>query len=363
MARIELVEVAHSYEPSPRDEREFALKSTNLVWEDGSANALLGPSGCGKTTLLSIVSGLVRPTRGRVLVDGADVTRRPTRARNIAQVFQFPVVYDTMSVYDNLAFPLRNRGLADATIRKRVDDVAAILGLEADLPRAAAGLGADAKQKVSLGRGLVREDVGAILLDEPLTVVDPQMKWLLRRKLRQAHERSGLTMIYVTHDQHEALTFASRVAVMRDGRVVQEGTPEELHERPTDAFVGYFIGSPGMNLVPAQLRDGGALVGAQLVPLAPGVAEAARRTGRPLTLGIRPEFLALAPPGTPGAVRASVRTVEDLGSRKIIHVSAADLVLKVKVDGETRVAAQGDVWLTFPPDRVMIYADGKAVAP
>ncbi len=361
MARIELVEVAHSYQRHPRGDEDFALKPTTLVWEDGSANAILGPSGCGKTTLLNIISGLVRPTRGRVLFNGQEVTGLDAARRNIAQVFQFPVVYDTMSTRDNLAFPLRNRKVPEAEVRRRVEDVAAMLGLEEALDRSAGMLGADAKQKLSLGRGLVRQDVAAILLDEPLTVIDPHVKWHLRRKLKEAHEQSRVTMIYVTHDQHEALTFADQVCVMRDGRIVQQGPPEALHEDPADAFVGYFIGSPGMNLFPVEVTPAGASAGGQVFGLPPATLARAREASGPFRLGIRPEFVRLARPGEPDALPARVRAVEDLGSHKIGHVAVGDLVLKLKVDGDAQLAAGGEVWLCFPASRLRLYAGGGQV--
>ena len=249
MARIELNEIAHSYKKNPKDESDYALKHIHNEWQDGGAYALLGPSGCGKTTLLNVVSGLLTPSQGRVLYDGKDVTNLPPEKRNIAQVFQFPVLYDTMSVFNNLAFPLRNRGVEEKEIKKRVLEVAEILDLTPFLRRRAAGLAADAKQKISLGRGVVRSDVAAILFDEPLTVIDPHLKWNLRRKLKEIHEQLKLTLIYVTHDQVEALTFADQVLVMYEGGLVQIGTPQELFENPKHKFVGFFIGSPGMNFL------------------------------------------------------------------------------------------------------------------
>ncbi len=232
MARITLSHLAHSYLPNPTEPGQYALKEMDHVWRDGGAYALLGASGCGKTTLLNIISGLLRPSQGRVLFGDADFTDLPTEARNIAQVFQFPVVYDTMTVRQNLAFPLRNRGDDPAYIAERVQEIAAMIGMGDALDRKAQGLTADAKQKISLGRGMVRRDVNAILFDEPLTVIDPHMKWELRTQLRQLHRQFGHTMIYVTHDQTEALTFADQVVVMHEGRVVQTGTPEELFETP-----------------------------------------------------------------------------------------------------------------------------------
>ena len=189
MAQIELNEVAHSYHPSPIGPIDYALKHIHTIWEDGGAYALLGPSGCGKTTLLNIISGLLTPSKGRVLYDDKDVTELPPEKRNIAQVFQFPVLYDTMTVFDNLAFPLRNRGVDRDKVVERVREVAEILDLKPFLNKRAAGLAADAKQKISLGRGLVRSDVAAILFDEPLTVIDSHLKWDLRRKLKDIHDR------------------------------------------------------------------------------------------------------------------------------------------------------------------------------
>ena len=248
--------------PQPAD---YALRPMSMAWHDGGAYALLGPSGCGKTTLLNIISGLVKPSHGKVLFDGKDVTQLPTEARNIAQVFQFPVIYDTMTVHDNLAFPLRNRGWKEIEVKKRVQQVAQMLELTGDLKLRASGLSVDAKQKISLGRGLVRPDVAAVLFDEPLTVIDPHLKWLLRRKLKEIHHELKLSLIYVTHDQVEALTFADQVVVMTQGEVVQTGSAQALFEEPEHTFVGYFIGNPGMNLLDCTLDDGGVRVAGQLL--------------------------------------------------------------------------------------------------
>jgi glycerol transport system ATP-binding protein len=362
MARIRLADVAHSYRPDPRGDADYALQPLDLVWEDGGAYALLGPSGSGKTTILNILSGLLVPTRGRVLFGDEDVTRKPPRARNIAQVFQFPVIYDTMTVAENLAFPLRNRGLPTAEIRARVAEIAELLDLTGDLGRRASGLTADAKQRISMGRGLVRRDVAAILFDEPLTVIDPHLKWLLRRKLKQIHEQLRVTLVYVTHDQTEALTFADRVVVMNDGRVLQQGTPQELFEDPADAFVGHFIGSPGMNLMPCQIIDRSAVVGGQRVALAVGAASAPPTGAGRLQLGIRPEFVRLVP--APGASALSVRVeaVEHLGTYCIVTALLGDVPLKLRAPETFDAAPRSAIQVWFPPERVKIYADGRDVA-
>ena len=220
MAKITLSNLAHSYIDNPQSKKDYALQPLNHEWEDGAAYALLGPSGCGKSTLLNIISGILTPSEGSILFDDKDVTNMTTVDRNIAQVFQFPVVYDTMTVKQNLEFPLRNRGADAAYIKERVAYIAKAISVEDILDKKAQGLTADAKQKISLGRGMVREDVNAILLDEPLTVIDPHMKWELRTQLKALHKRLKHTMIFVTHDQTEALTFADKVVVMDDGIVV-----------------------------------------------------------------------------------------------------------------------------------------------
>ena len=296
MATITLDGIGHAYAP-PKTEADYALKPLHHVWQQGQAYALLGPSGCGKTTLLNIISGLVTPSHGRLLFDGVDVTRQPTEQRNIAQVFQFPVIYDTMTVAQNLGFPLRNRGVGRDSIAARVAEIAAMLDLTPELGHRARGLTADTKQKISLGRGLVRPDVAAVLFDEPLTVIDPALKWELRSKLKAVHRALDLLMIYVTHDQTEALTFADLVVVMNEGRVLQIGTPAELFETPAHTFVGYFIGSPGMNLLPATIARRQAVVDGHVIRLA-----ASYPTLSGVEIGIRPEFAALVPATTPDRV-------------------------------------------------------------
>jgi glycerol transport system ATP-binding protein len=355
MVKITLQDLAHSYFPDPKERADFALKpSINHEWEDGGAYALLGPSGCGKTTLLNIISGLLVPSRGHILFGDRDVTELPTAERNIAQVFQFPVVYDTMSVYDNLAFPLRNKGADAAYVDRRVREIAKMIDMEPWLDRKARGLTADAKQKISLGRGMVREDVAAILFDEPLTVIDPQMKWELRTQLKELHRQFGHTMIYVTHDQTEALSFADKVVVMLDGEVVQLGTPEELFERPTHTFVGYFIGSPGMNVLPARIDGTSAFVGGHEVPLGRSFSGI---TNGEVSLGVRPEFTRLA---TAGGIPVTIRRVEDVGSHKVVRAEFEGAEVNA-ILGEDDVVGADMTHMTFEPQAAHVYADGWIV--
>ena len=363
MARIDL-DLAHSYLPDPRQDSDYALLPLKMSFADGGAYALLGPSGCGKTTLLNIISGLVRPSRGAVWFDGADVTEHSPQRRNIAQVFQFPVVYDTMTVADNLAFPLRNRGVSADRIKARVGRIAEMLELSGQLNQRAANLAADAKQKISLGRGLVREDVSAVLFDEPLTVIDPHLKWQLRRKLKQIHHELKLTLIYVTHDQVEALTFADRVVVMTRGQAVQIGTAAELFERPHHRFVGHFIGSPGMNFLPARWREGAAEVAGRRLPVAPALAESLGAAGE-FTLGVRPEYLALTTAEGAGALAAEVSQVQDVGTYQLLTARADGSVLRARLSLESGAMPKpGEtVWLSVLGPHTCFYgADQQLIA-
>ncbi len=356
MAAITLERLAHSYLPNPRSDADYALKPLDITWRDGGAYALLGPSGCGKTTLLNIISGLVTPSAGRVLFDGVDVTHTPTESRNIAQVFQFPVVYDTMSVYDNLAFPLKNRGLSRTETDARVREIAEMLDLSSDLERRASRLTADAKQKISLGRGLVRADTNAILFDEPLTVIDPLLKWELRAHLKQLHQKVGRTMIYVTHDQTEAMTFADTVVVMYDGGVVQIGTPAELFLRPAHTFVGYFIGSPGMNVLPARVEGNVAHIGGTAIKLARGYRDLP--TGKKIEIGIRPEDMRLKASGEGLPIR--IGRIDDIGRIKIARARFEEHEINVVVPEDTIIP--GETAKAIPaPERVHVYADGHLV--
>ncbi|GAA6208049.1 ABC transporter ATP-binding protein [Cognatishimia sp. WU-CL00825] len=350
MAKITLKNLRHSYFPEPKGPEDFALKEVDVDWQDGGAYALLGPSGCGKSTLLNIISGLLVPSEGQILFDGKDVTHLPPDQRNIAQVFQFPVIYDTMTVYENLAFPLKNRGVDQATIDRRVQEISEMLEVSDMLGRRAAGLSPDNKQKISMGRGLVRDDVNVVMFDEPLTVIDPHLKWKLRSKLKELHQKTGRTMIYVTHDQTEALTFADQVVVMQDGEVVQIGTPVELFERPAHTFVGHFIGSPGMNVLPAELRQGEAFFYGHHVALEGAVNPG---TSGQIEIGIRPEFVSLDTSG----IEAHVRRVADVGRHRVVDAMVGEQRVSAILNGDA--PNQGDiVHLNFKQNQTRVYADG-----
>ena len=349
MSKITLDNLSHSYLDKQNSDADWALRDINLDWQDGGAYALLGPSGCGKTTLLNIISGLLNPTKGKVLFDDKDVTSQTPVERNIAQIFQFPVIYDTMTVYKNLAFPLKNRGMIDSEIDSRVKEIAEMLELTKTLNNRASGLTADGKQKISLGRGLARSNVNVIMFDEPLTVIDPHLKWVLRSKLKELHQKINKTMIYVTHDQTEALTFANQVVVMHEGQLVQTGTPVELFEKPKHTFVGHFIGSPGMNILPCQIQSS--------TPVIDGVkistnSQINKSNFSKTEIGIRPEFVSFSKEGIP----VKVLKVSNTGRHKIIDTECNSGKIKV-LSRSSKEIPSGSVFLSFDKKYTYVYGD------
>jgi glycerol transport system ATP-binding protein len=358
MARIDL-DLAHAYGSNPDQDTDYALMPLKMRFEDGGAYALLGPSGCGKTTMLNIMSGLLTPSHGRVTFDDRDVTHLTPQQRNIAQVFQFPVIYDTMTVAENLAFPLRNRKMPEDKIRQRVGEIAEMLELSDQLDRRAADLAADAKQKISLGRGLVRPDVSAVLFDEPLTVIDPHLKWQLRRKLKQIHHELKLTLIYVTHDQVEALTFAEQVVVMTRGRAVQIGSAEDLFERPQHTFVGHFIGSPGMNFLPATVHGASIEIAGRTLALPQDL----RLPDGEIKLGIRPEYVAQTQADNPDAVPVTVAKALDIGTHLLVTANCGDLSLKARLSPEHVPPKPGEsIWLSILGPHTCFYKDEELIS-
>lgn len=355
MAEITLRNLGHSYFSQPKTEEDYALKPVDLMWEDGKTYALLGPSGCGKTTMLNIISGLLHPSEGQLLFDNQDVTSKTPSERNIAQVFQFPVIYTTKSVRRNLSFPLECRDWDPKKIANRVAEVSEMLELDDILDMPARRLSADQKQLISLGRGLVRDDVSAVLLDEPLTVIDPQMKFYLRRKLREVNRHTGITMILVTHDQGEAMSFADEVVVMKDGRVQQSGRPEQLFERPENTFVGYFIGSPPINLFNVDVQGDSLNCPALALTDVPiGQFEPSA-----LQIGIRPEHIRFSDPTETRAV-AIVEAFENLGIEQIVSLRAANGEhFKVKSRLRKKIDVGSKLAVSVVPKNILVFQDGK----
>jgi glycerol transport system ATP-binding protein len=349
MAKITLKDLSHSYLKNPKKESDFVITNVNIDWKDGGAYALLGPSGCGKTTLLNIISGLLTPTKGQILFNDKDVTQLNPVQRDIAQIFQFPVIYDTMTVYDNLAFPLKNRGLSPEETDKRVKEIAEMLELTSTLNNRASGLTADGKQKISLGRGLVRSDVNVIMFDEPLTVIDPHLKWILRSKLKELHQKINRTMIYVTHDQTEALTFADQVVVMSEGQIVQIGTPIELFEKPKHTFVGHFIGSPGMNVLPCKIINGEINFSGHRVSSNSSIKKS---NFKKTQVGIRPEFINFTKEGIP----VKISKVSNIGRHKIVDAVTEAGKIKILSNAREEVPS-GSAFVTFNQKYTYAYGD------
>jgi multiple sugar transport system ATP-binding protein len=285
-----------------------AAKGLDLEIRDGEFMVLVGPSGCGKSTALRMIAGLETPTGGRIMIGDRDVTSLPPQDRDIAMVFQTYALYPHMTVGENLAFGLRMRGTAPGDIETRVKEAARALGLDAVLERRPAQLSGGQRQRVALGRAIVREPK-VFLFDEPLSNLDAKLRVETRAELARLHRRLGATVVYVTHDQEEAMTLGWRVAVMRDGFLQQVAPPMELYRRPANRFVAEFVGSPAMNFLP-----GGTVAG-----LAPE-----RGTG--MTLGVRPHDLVIVPQST-GDVDAWVDVVEPRGSELLVYL---------------RLGAQGD---------------------
>ena len=357
MAKIELSNISHSYNPNDLNPT-YALNPFSMTWENGKRYAILGPSGCGKTTMLNIVSGLVKPSKGNVLFDDNDVTNLITEERNIAQVFQFPVIYSTMTVFDNLAFPLRCRNFSEEKIEERVKSVSDTLRLSTFLNMPARKLTADQKQLISLGRGLVREDVAAVLMDEPLTVIDPDLKFRLRRNLKEINEQYKTTLVYVTHDQNEAMTFADNIIVMDQGEIVQVGLPKDLFERPKTTFVGYFIGSPAMNLFETQLHsDNSVKINDTTIKTNTNLSKLKNNN---IKLGIRSEFVKVAKDESENLLEVNIQKIEDFGNFKLLTAKMGQLTIKSKINREIEIS-NNTIKLHFPAEKCCVYQNNKLI--
>ena len=290
-----------------------AVRDLSLTIEDGEFMVLVGASGCGKTTLLRLIAGLEEASSGTIAIGEKDVTDKPPRQRDVAMVFQSYALYPHMNVRQNLGYGLRVRRIRKDDARRRVEEVAELLGLKELLDRRPAQLSGGQRQRVAMGRAIVREPK-AFLMDEPLSNLDAKLRVGMRASLSELHARLGVTTVYVTHDQVEAMTLGQRVAVMRDGRILQVDRPQKLYEAPQDLFVAAFIGSPAMNLVDARIDGNHVVFGQYRVPLDPARRPAS--STRDVVLGIRPESFedaACAPPGLP-TIDVSVAVLEELGA-------------------------------------------------
>ena len=339
-----------------------AVAGVDLEVRDGELVVLLGPSGCGKSTLLRIVAGIESPTLGRIWIDDRDVTDVPAQQRDVAMVFQNYALYPHMSVRDNLGFGLKMRRVARQAIVQRVGDVAERLGITALLERRPSQLSGGQRQRVALGRAIAR-DAKVFLLDEPLSNLDVQLRVHTRTEIARLHRDLHVPMLYVTHDQEEAMTLGDRVAVMHAGRFLQVATPLEIYRRPATQFVARFVGSPRMNLLPGTLvwdRHGRVrldLLGANIdLAAAPAAAPSpAAPSTRPVVVGVRPEDIVVSPDAD---VRARLDVVEPLGRETLLHLllePPAAEPLRVLVPGQTPHTAGATIGLRFVPQRLHFF--------
>ena len=333
-----------------------AVDDVSMTIEDGEMVVFLGPSGCGKTTTLRCVAGLEHGTSGSIEFDGTSVDTQSPSQRNIAMVFQFVTLYPHLRVADNIAFPLRARGVTRAKIREKLDWIAEIFDMRDLMKRYPPGLPPGAKQKVALARAVVREP-NVLLLDEPLSAIDERFREEMRWELGHLQKQLGFTTIYVTHDQREAMSLADRIALMRDGKILQIDSPPDLYEQPVNEFAGFFIGSPGMNFIDAKITDNAILLGTAGIPLsAPGDVLASMREilGSEVRLGIRPQDVLLVSGGDePGLIKAEILDSYAVGRERFFDFRIDDSVLKGM--DHTGASLTGDTRIRFPIEKVHFF--------
>lgn len=336
-----------------------AVDDIDMSFADGEVACLLGPSGCGKTTLMRILSGLETPTSGRILFGGRDVTALPPRKRNVGMVFQYPVMYPTLSVRENIALPmLYDKKVSAAERDRRVDEVLDVLDMRPQAGAFIESLSAGNRQKVAVGRAVARQSE-IVLFDEPTTNVEVNAKLHLIRAFKLVAQRLRQTIVYVTHDQTEAMTLADRIALMQTGRILQYDRPQALYNEPTSEFGGWFLGNPGMNFVPAEIIDGKIT---SPILTAPVPAPGSLKTGAKISIGIRPEQVRMVGKPQGGSVAATlVEQAIGVAGRYLTKVRVGDTVLKVNTESRPPAPLGGTVHLIAPKERIMLFYDGRRV--
>ncbi len=357
MVEIRVENVTHIYGDKIKT---VALRDVSIVFPNGKIIGILGPSGCGKTTLLKIIAGLLKPTKGRIYFDNNDVTDWDPIKRNVAMVFQFPVAYD-MTVYDNIAFPLKIRRYPKEEIDRRVKEVIEVLGISKEILNTnARGADPSLRQKIAVARAIVRE-ANVLLLDEPLTNLEPLVRVELKSKLKEIVQKIKITTLYVSHDQAEVLTLAEKVAVMNEGRIVQYDDTSILYEYPKNKFVGYFIGNPGMNYISCVLEEDFLDCKGFRYKLMPNEVEALRKVGKEFDLGIRPEHIKVS--RDYGEVEGKVVVVEKLGTAMLYHIEISPNVTIIAKTYMSLNVREGDrIYMTLPREKIRIFSkDGERI--
>jgi multiple sugar transport system ATP-binding protein len=336
------------------------LHAINLDIRNGEFVVLVGPSGCGKSTTLRLIAGLDEVSSGEVLIGDRVVNHLEPKERNIAMVFQNYAIYPHMSVRKNIAFGLRSSNLPKAQKEARIEEVAAILGMVPLLDRKPGQLSGGQRQRVAIGRAMVR-DPQVFLFDEPLSNLDAQLRTQMRIEIKKLHLRMGTTIVFVTHDQVEAMTMADRIVIMKDGHIQQVGTPAEVYHSPANTFVAQFIGAPSMNMIPAVRANGGVRAAGRDIALADAAAPVPEGTA--LTLGIRPDALRVVPDGAAGGLfRGRVSVLEPLGSETLAYVDIGGQEVIASADGRHPPPLAAEVTLAADPADMHVFAeDGRAL--
>jgi multiple sugar transport system ATP-binding protein len=354
MATVRLHHLTKDYAGKKR-ETHRVVHAISLEVRDGEFLVLVGPSGCGKSTTLRMIAGLEEISGGTIEIDGQVVNDRPPKDRDIAMVFQNYALYPHMTVKENMAFALRLRGLPDEECAARIRQASAMLGLDAYLERKPKDLSGGQRQRVAVGRAIVRQPK-VFLFDEPLSNLDAKMRVSTRAEIVKLHRNLRATMIYVTHDQVEAMTMGDRICVMNEGRIMQIATPHELYERPANLFVAGFIGSPAMNLLPASVRATAtgtefACDGHTLSVTGDLVGHLRDRSGTDVMVGIRPEDLVVGPVGS-GALDLEIDSVEYMGAETYLHLKFPDRLLTARVVSGAGATRGQRVGVRFDPSKL-----------
>jgi glycerol transport system ATP-binding protein len=349
MARVDIQNLSYSY-----DKQTYALKDVSISMEKEGRYSLLGPSGCGKTTLLKIIAGVLVDYEGEVYFNGQNIRDVPIERRDIAMIFQSPVVYP-MTVYDNLIFPIRRERMTARQRDTKVREIAELLELSGVLTVPAHKLGPADRQTVALGRSLIK-NAHIILLDEPLTSIESEKRVELRTKIRRIQEEQKKIFVYVTHDQSEALTLSDRIAVMKDGKVLQFDTKEHIYDRPAHTFVGYFMGSPGMNVLDGEKKNGRMSFQDFELPIPQEYSQYIEQNPK-FKLGLRPEVLRISKDERAGHLPFHCQDVEEKGEGvRVLYLKSMEGRNELRAVGKFLDIQPGDdLWVEIPPDKIRIY--------